>query len=199
MTLLKRLRMHTHSIHQRTERMVQSAQLMRSDCPITHYAKLLRAQYLFHATLEQAIERWHPDLYAHPTLNWNARTKKDQLAQDLALLGLPTPEVEHLDLEHPLRKKDFIIGVLYVSEGSMKGAKYISKALQKNQKIVQSQALNFYNSYENQQLWQDFEAFIHEIEEEISLFQAVRGAGFGFRMFQNSWSAVEDLSIAIAS
>lgn len=123
----KRLKVLTHETHDRLDKSIMEASSFDS---LAGYGRFARVQWIFHRDIdalydEAALIALLPGLAE--------RRRMGVIAQDLADLGLPEPEVDATPVFDAQRTADVAtaLGWLYVAEGSNLGAALLRKAAAK--------------------------------------------------------------------
>lgn len=159
-TLLERLRHETRPAHEQTEQLFYTEALQNGTLSVPQYTHLLRTHFVFHQSLESAVD-WHPEFF--DAYQPERRKKRTWLVADLKDLGEPLP-APMTDLFADWSTVD-LLGATYVGEGSMLGGSVIGRLLRKNttlQPIMEH--ARFYGGYgaETGNYWRDFGDFLTE-------------------------------------
>lgn len=173
---LTRLRMETSGIHKSLDGMELTNALLRPDLTREQYIKYLQTVYIMHKGVESFA---HPRLTIVPQLE--KRSKTQLISKDLLELNADLPEGDFLQ-ESVSYDNSFLLGMLYVAEGSVLGGRVILKNVQQVGSIKCSH--HFLNGYgaETGILWKSFLDFLTEYARINSSeqTQVIRGATYCF-------------------
>ena len=168
------LRDATANLHARVDSHMSA---MFSD-PTRGYERFLSASAAAVLPLEEAlVEADVSDLLP----DWLARSRSAALRSDLDLLALPVPHSARLQLP---RKESFLMGVLYVLEGSRLGARFLLQRFQSSPASAEGRATRYLAHGRESALWQ---TFLRQLEASAAARRdpkgAIAGATFAFGLF----------------
>jgi heme oxygenase (biliverdin-IX-beta and delta-forming) len=169
-----------------TEALMPSAALTDGTLNLQQYTQLLCSLYVIHHQIENYMAGV---LLPYPTLAAFCQKKLPWLTDDLMALGATIPDVPAMGIIPPSTSEAYLVGMLYVLEGSMLGGQVILKGLRKNAEL--SHLPHRYYTGNGQLTGARWKAFIQILEETVSLQElesAVNGANFAFSLFLDNLS-----------
>lgn len=134
-TLLDRLRIATHDVHDRLHRHPVTAPLISDDLTPGHYIGVLKAFYGFYGPCEA---RLGPSPFA---------SRAAWLARDLTWFGIDPDTVPTTTDLPALDRADAVWGYHYVSEGSALGSRVISRGLRNSLSVSAETGGRFFEAY----------------------------------------------------
>ncbi|MCX6218068.1 biliverdin-producing heme oxygenase [Spirosoma sp.] len=179
--LLERLRHETRPAHEQTEQLFYTEALQNGTLSVPEYTHLLRTHFVFHQSLESAVDR-HPSFFG--AYQPERRKKTAWLVADLTYLGEPLP-ASMTDLFADWSTAD-LLGATYVGEGSMLGGSVIGRLLRKNTTLQPiMEYARFYGGYgaETGNYWRDFGDFL-TVNGALHADEVVVAASRTFTIYQ---------------
>jgi heme oxygenase (biliverdin-IX-beta and delta-forming) len=181
MTLPERLKQDTREWHEQTENLLYSDELRNGKLTKAQYLHLLRAHYIFHQSLEEALT-WESAFFRN--IDLPGRQKTPWLVNDLKSqeVALPESQPDLFDSWSALE----LAGAVYVAEGSMLGGKTVLAYLKKSEEVAPLLAgARFYQGYGEQTLekWRTLVAFLicQPAEKHDAI---VQGAKKAFKLYE---------------
>jgi len=181
MNFLTELKEATAELHQQTEQLLYASQIMQGTLSLMEYKHLLLTHFLFHAALENELERHD---FATAGYDINARRKLPALKQDLQAMAITEPVVTCWFANWEFSR---LLGACYVAEGSTLGGRVIEKHLRKSESLHSVHQFHFYGVYGEAtgEKWKAFSQFLLEQGSPYAS-QVIQGASEAFRIFQSS-------------
>lgn len=134
------------------------------------YLRSLEGLYAGHYPLEKAIQHYLDQSGSLTTVQYQYRSRSEQLFQDIAALAGKNPLKNHPGLT--ISSVEQCLGLLYVLEGSKLGSRYIHRMLMKHQDLALP--CQFFASCETEQ--QDWQQFWQLAQNLLSTDQQVQKA-----------------------
>ncbi|MEL6626224.1 MAG: biliverdin-producing heme oxygenase [Bacteroidota bacterium] len=153
------LKENTKPLHDQTEFVMKSREMMDLSYTVEEYIRFLQIQLRFHQVLETVLLA-HPRISGHEQLDWPRRRRSHLAMQDLEMLEA-NPTLDSI-IHFPDKCEAEVWGMLYVAEGSTLGGNVILKALKKNPNFEHVSAWKFLGYYggETGTKWREFLAIL---------------------------------------
>ena len=188
--ILDHLKTQTTALHKETEQDNLARFILDHSITTTQYAALLKQNWYAYARVEQVLNynaSAIPD-YLKPFADG---AKSKALENDLAQLNYKhqsnhTSEVQEMTPAE-------LLGMLYVTEGSMLGGLLIRKNLESCSELDADFEHHFFgkSAPEVMQRWQAFKEAVSEKDFSSEEYdEAIAGANYAFRIFKESYSLV---------
>lgn len=140
MELTARLKAHTAGLHTEVEDLLYAEPLMQRTIAKAQLVHLLRIHHRFHVMLERWIAQHEEQIAGLPI---RLLQRSQMIMEDLRSIGAEAPD--EITIEGTPGFEE-LLGVLYVSEGSMLGGAVIAKALSGHPEL-QGIAWKFFGAY----------------------------------------------------
>ena len=175
---LNTLKTQTAVAHRRLESLPVSACILSPDMKIEDYAHYLKLMYDVHYDVEENI---FPVLSAVIS-DLKERQKKHLIEEDLAFLKYNKPFTSTV-FNTQNRTIPFLLGILYVVEGSSLGGRFILKNIETIQGLNEGKGVSYFTGYGNKtgSHWKSFLNVLTEYEEENNCEdEIIKGATYAF-------------------
>ena len=174
MTVLRRLKQETASLHEQLERHVDVLARLKN---VAAYRDLLLAFYGFYEPLERQLGEvdWPAGI------DWQQRRKIAMLESDLKLLAADRSSAAVCADLPAIANQAAALGCLYVLEGATLGGQIIERELNQHLQITSQTGGAFFNSYGDRvgEMWGAFRqailAFANSNEREDAIVAAAKG------------------------
>ncbi|MES2525835.1 MAG: biliverdin-producing heme oxygenase [Bdellovibrionota bacterium] len=165
MTLFEKLKAETKTEHEELEKALD---LLSPDFSIDDYRELLKKFYGVYFVVEDCLKK--SKLADH----YHGRFKTQHIRQDLLNLGMSEQEIQTIPicgLVIPLDNLNFLIGTLYVLEGSTLGALILMKHFHSRFDLNSLNGLLFFSGYGEETLvkWKEWRLFSEKYASEHDL------------------------------
>ena len=192
--ILENLKKRTEKLHREVEADNLAKYILDHTITRSQYANLLLANFVAYNAIETKAQK---NKYLLPTslMQFADEAKSTALRTDLKQLGIATnPELLTADFE--INSLSQLIGMIYVSEGSMMGGMLIARHLDKCENLDSQLEHHFFNGKTKDILnrWKSFTAAVNDAvftEEEID--KAVETANATFKLFDDAFKTDLDL------
>jgi heme oxygenase len=179
-TFLDRLRNITAQSHKNLENLPVSLSMVNPAVTVNEYAHYLN---LMHDVVKDAEENIFPHLKdIMPDLE--ERRKSQLLENDLVTLGISkTNYKKNLSTSLPVSSTAFAMGIMYVTEGSTLGGRYILKNISEALGLDANKGAQYFAGYGNAtgSKWKNFLNILIEFEDENNNEdEIIAGAVFAF-------------------
>lgn len=187
--ILDHLKTQTTALHKETEQDNLARFILDHSISTSQYLDLLKQNWYAYAKVDQLLNHNASSLpeYLKPFADG---AKAQALKHDLAQLDYQ-PEIDSLETKEMTAAE--LLGMLYVTEGSMLGGLLIRKNLESCSKLDADFEHHFFGKSAPQvmQRWQSFKQAVSDkdfsVEEQD---KAVAGAHFAFTIFKESYALV---------
>ncbi|WP_028374808.1 biliverdin-producing heme oxygenase [Leeuwenhoekiella sp. MAR_2009_132] len=186
--ILKQLKTRTATLHKETEENNLAKYILDHSITIEQYQSLLTQNYKAYVTLSELSEK-HMKLIDDDLKTFADAQKSEALKRDLKQLNVAIPEKINLEIPENI-SPFFLLGVLYVAEGSMMGGLLIRKNLEActNLKCIEDHHFFGKSAPEVLNRWKSFtEAVETKTYTDAEIDEAVSGANFAFSVFKHSY------------
>jgi len=186
---LHNLRAETKAQHQATENMTEGHRFLEGQFEVNHCRRLLQCHYLYHLSVAEQVKQ-HPFFTQNPILDWPKCERIPALEEDLQKLDGGIKLKEQLQLTSA-EEDAFIVGLVYVSEGSVLGNRQLHKAMQKQDSFVALGADHFFRIAAGglAERWKSFLQLMHPYGMKAET-QLIQGANAGFNHFKEIWQSL---------
>lgn len=160
--LLEQLREHTRPAHVALEAQPLLKRLLSSRLTEVEYVRLLQSMLVFYQTVEsKLIPATAALLRQHPVPDYRYLPRAPLLANDCRVLGCASPGLIHPPIELRLEGSGaYLIGVLYVIEGSTQGGRFIAKHLAQTLGLDENSGASFFNIHQWNNSWAAFRSWL---------------------------------------
>lgn len=157
-TLLEQLREQTRPAHLALEAQPLLQTLMSSQLTLPQYGQLLQAMQAFYQSLEsKLIPATEALLRRYPDPDYRYLPRAPLLADDCRALGSASIGLIDPPVEFWLNSGDaYLLGVLYVIEGSTQGGRFIARHLTDTLGVGETSGASFFNIYRQGNSWMSF-------------------------------------------
>lgn len=157
-SLLEQLREQTRSAHVALEAQSLLQRLLSSQLTETEYGQLLQSMLAFYQSLESELIPATAALLArYPDPNYRYLPRAPLLASDCRALGFDSSAVIHPPTALRLDGSGaFLLGVLYVIEGSTQGGRLIARHLAHTLGVSENSGASFFNIHRGDNSWMAF-------------------------------------------
>lgn len=186
--ILKQLKTRTATLHKETEENNFAKYILDHSITIEQYQSLLAQNYKAYVTLSELSEK-HLRLVDDDLKTFADAQKSQALKRDLNQLNVEIPKKLNLEIPENI-SSFFILGMLYVAEGSMMGGLLIRKNLEgcTNLKCIEKHHFFGKSAPEVLNRWKSFtEAVETKTYTDAEIDEAVSGANFAFSVFKQSY------------
>lgn len=156
--ILEQLREQTRPAHVALEAHSLLQGLLSSQLTEAEYGQLLQSMWAFYQSLEsELVPAAAAFLARHPDPDYRYLPRAPLLARDCRALGCDLPGV--IPLPVALRPDDsgaYLLGVLYVIEGSTQGGRFISRHLAHTLGVSENSGASFFNIHRRDNCWMAF-------------------------------------------
>ncbi|MCA1798821.1 MAG: biliverdin-producing heme oxygenase, partial [Xanthomonadaceae bacterium] len=145
--ILEQLREQTRSAHLALEAQPLLKGLLSSRLTNTEYGELLQSMLAFYQPLEwKLIPATATLLGRHPNPDYRYLPRAPLLADDCRVLGIGSPGLSDIPEKSQLEgSAAYMLGVLYVIEGSTQGGRYIANHLANTLGVCGRSGASFFN------------------------------------------------------
>lgn len=181
--ILEWVRNETRELHQRAEQNEFQASLVRGTLPLDAYVQHLEQMYLLHQALEPALQAIEAQQKFQPWPMDRDAYLLDRLIADLAdfqrdsttLVPLPTLELLRITLTTPANHPEFLLGVHYVLQGSLNGARYFVPRVRQCYELTEATGTRYLDPYgvEQPARWAEYKQRFNSIPLNQSQRHAV--------------------------
>lgn len=185
LAILEQLREQTRPAHQALEAQPLLKSLMSSQLTDTQYRQLLQSMLMFYRSLEsELVPAAAALLRQHPDPEYRYLPRAPVLENDCRVLGCTTSGFIHSPVEFQLDKSEaYLVGVLYVIEGSTQGGRMIARHLAHILGVSENSGAGFFNIYRYDNSWAAFRRWLssdlaYNHQDEIK--SAIEGANMTF-------------------
>ena len=185
--ILKHLKTQTATLHQKTEEDNLAKFILDHSIDVATYTQLLQQNYLAYARIDRILEANSASLDDNLKVYADA-AKSKALAEDLTDLDAEIPQVESTTVQF---SSAYLLGLIYVVEGSMMGGLLIRKNLESCEHLKDKTMHHFFgkSAPEVMQRWKNFTGAVEEkTYSEQEHQEAVDGAHAAFMIFKDSYS-----------
>lgn len=156
--ILEQLREQTRPAHVALEAHPLLKRLLSSRLTQRQYGQLLQSLLSFYQSLESELVPATADLLArHPDPKYRYLPRAPLLAHDCRTLGCDSPGPRHPPAALQLDGSDaYLLGVLYVIEGSTQGGRLIARHLAQTLGISANSGASFFNIHQLNNSWKAF-------------------------------------------
>lgn len=198
--ILDQLREQTRPAHVALEAQSLLKTLLSSRLTEREYGQLLQSMSAFYQSLESELVPATTDLLArHPDPDYRYRPRAPLLANDIRALGCDSPDVVHPPAALRLDSGDaYLLGVLYVIEGSTQGGRFIARHLTHTLGLSEHSGASFFNIHRWDNSWM---AFRHWLGRDLACHyqddvkRMIEGANTTFSTLHthlNQWQILTD-------
>lgn len=185
--ILKHLKKQTETLHKKTEEDNLAKYILDHSIDRETYKRLLQQNYLAYARIDALLASNSSTLTTElkPFVD---KAKSSALAEDLKRLDAEIPQVDPVKDSYSAA---FLLGLIYVVEGSMMGGLLIRKNLEACTHLEDVAQHHFFgkSAPEVMQRWKAFtQAVESQTYTEEEQQQAVDGAHTAFNIFKDSYS-----------
>ena len=192
-TIIDRLRSETRPHHDRLEEVAASDRLATGSLSADEYVKLLKANYVAHRQLENAVS----SVASMQQLS-EERQKLGLLEKDLQQSGVVPQSVwEQFNGQLPapqFNSHHQALGAQYVMEGATLGGVVILKSLQQHPQLQQYQPFHYYGCYggDTGRQWSGFKKhLLEQAQTTQQQEQVLEGARTAYELFEKAFLAVQ--------
>ncbi|MES2766671.1 MAG: biliverdin-producing heme oxygenase [Bacteroidota bacterium] len=181
MTIHELLKTQTRPHHDSIEQYSLSDKIMDGTLTLDEYKTLLFKNYIFHASIENSLEKFLKDLP-----DFGSRKKTGSLLKDLAELNYMGNSFKKFS-PPAFKNKAEALGAMYVMEGATLGGAMIYKQLLKNEEIARVSSFNYYRGYgeKTSEKWKSFlQILSDEVKTEDEAHDTLSGAIQTFQAFE---------------
>lgn len=156
--ILEQLREQTRPAHVALEAQSLLQRLLSSGLTEAQYVQLLQSMLAFYQSLESELVPATAELLArHPDPDYRYLPRAPLLDNDCRALGCHSPGVIYPTVKLPLDGSDaYLLGVLYVIEGSTQGGRLISRHLTHTLGVSENSGASFFNIHRRDNSWMAF-------------------------------------------
>lgn len=156
--ILEQLRKQTRPAHVALEAQSLLQSLLSSRLTEAEYGQVLQSMLAFYQSLESELIPATAALLAqHPDPDYRYLPRAPLLANDCQALGCISPEVIHPPVTLRLGGSGaYLLGVLYVIEGSTQGGRFIARHLAHTLGISENSGASFFNIHRWDNSWTAF-------------------------------------------
>ncbi len=160
--VLEQLREQTRPAHVALEAQASLQRLLSSRLTEIEYGQLLQSMLAFYQTLEsKLIPATAALLERHPDPDYRYLPRVPLLANDCRVLGCASPGLIQPPMELRLEGSGaYLIGVLYVIEGSTQGGRFIAKHLAQTLDLDENSGASFFNIHQWNNSWAAFRSWL---------------------------------------
>ena len=186
--ILQHLKTRTATLHKETEADNLAKYILDHSITLDQYKALLSQNYQAYYTLSELSKQFSGPM--PESLRVFADSKKaEALEKDLKQLGASLPSKLNESLPNEINYP-FLLGMLYVAEGSMMGGLLIRKNLENCEGINTIETHHFFgkSAPDVMNRWKAFtEAVNEKTYTDSEIDEAVDGAYFAFEIFQKAY------------
>lgn len=156
--ILEQLREQTRPAHLALEAQPSLKRLLSSRLTETEYGQLLQSMLAFYQSLESELVPAAAALLGrHPDPDYRYQPRAPLLANDCRDLGCATSGFIHPAVELRLADNEaYLLGVLYVIEGSTQGGRFIARHLAHTLGVSENSGASFFNIHQWDNSWMAF-------------------------------------------
>ncbi|MDX5325029.1 MAG: biliverdin-producing heme oxygenase [Bacteroidota bacterium] len=185
----ERLKTETRHLHDRTEEIAGSEQIMSGNITLDEYTDILIRNYLLHLDAEMILSEW-TEWVNHPEMKFQERLKTEALRRDLDILNVITDQLPMLNLSQKPENHLQALGAMYVLEGATLGGSVIHKRLSTLPQISKAGAFHYYTVY-GHEIGSKWKQFLTILEGNVSLKEdeeeILKGAELGYQWVQEAF------------
>ncbi|MGM0481905.1 MAG: biliverdin-producing heme oxygenase [Pseudomonadota bacterium] len=161
-SILEQLREQTRPAHAALEAQALLQRLLSSQLTEREYGQLLQSMLAFYQSLESELIPATAALLArHPDPDYRYLPRAPLLANDCRALGFDSRDVNHSPVSPRLDGSGvYLLGVLYVIEGSSQGGRLIARHLDHTLGIKQNSGASFFNIHRWDNSWTAFRQWL---------------------------------------
>ncbi len=185
LAILEQLREQTRPAHLALEAQPLLKNLMSSRLTDTEYRQLLQSMLTFYQSLEsELVPATAALLRRYPDPEYRYLPRAPVLENDCRVLGCATSGFMHPPAELRLKESEaYLLGVLYVIEGSTQGGRMIGRHLAQTLGMSEHSGAGFFNIYRYDNSWTAFRRWLgrdlaYNDQDEIRI--AIEGADMTF-------------------
>lgn len=160
--ILEQLREQTRSAHLALEAQPLLKGLLSSQLAATEYGQLLQSMLAFYQPLESKLVPATAALLGrHPNPDYQYLPRAPLLIDDCRVLGIDAPELIDIPAKFQLEgSAAYMLGVLYVIEGSTQGGRYIANHLAHTLGVGERSGASFFNIHQESNSWTAFRLWL---------------------------------------
>ncbi len=161
-TVLEQLREQTRPAHVALEAQPLLKRLLSSRLTAMEYGRLIQSMLAFYQALESELEPATAALLErHPDPDYRYLPRVPLLTNDCRALGCDSSGLIQRPIELRLEGGGaYLIGVLYVIEGSTQGGRFISKHLAQTLGLNENSGASFFNIHQRNNSWAAFRSWL---------------------------------------
>lgn len=160
--ILQALRTETADLHKQTEKHFYGKEILEGSLTKESYADMMQKNFMVFAATEELFARKFKEFFSTEGTYTPSVYRKQLLQEDLRNLGI---EEVKLSVSVPqIKDACFLLGMIYVMEGSMLGGSLIAAKLRNTPALRGLQESRFYNADKEEiKRWRAFCKFISNL------------------------------------
>ncbi|WP_150304947.1 biliverdin-producing heme oxygenase [Pseudomonas saliphila] len=184
-TLLEHLRERTRPAHVALEAQPLLKRLLSSQLTESQYRELLQSMLAFYQALDaELVPATAALLSRFPDPDYRYLPRAPLLSSDCEALGCAMPPVPRPTVEpHLSGREGYLLGVLYVIEGSTQGGRFISRHLADTLDRDEHSGAGFFNLHRGNDSWAAFRRWLDKglaFEHRNDIENIIEGADMTF-------------------
>lgn len=181
------LKKSTQELHNEAEVYNDASKVLDNSITVEEYKDLLITNYGSYKPLENFIAD-NNDVLNNRFSSFAEFHKSNRIEKDLKCLGIISADLELPIFKPNMVTLSYLLGIIYVMEGSMMGGLMISKQMQKCEHLTTLPDQKFFNREVTQTLerWNGFKEKVEDIENQINTEEITSGANDAFAFFKKA-------------